>query len=388
VVFNMQDAWRDLATSLEKLSFWMNSIHAHSSDPSNYHILIVGTHLDMVHDPADHQILSQKIESVFQECGFWCRVTQPDELNSHLCFFPIDNTDALPNREKSQLHTAINELGQEFVESKNHEYPLRWLQVLDELNRKAADDGTDFMFIDHPATQNDKGAFAPLDPSADKSLYSIAKQSATGKTPAVFSTLCSFLQETGSFLLFRNILIIRPQWIADILFAVVTRPQFQALAVSRFDAHADWEQFEASAIVSERLLAALWWQFKDTPELLIDVMLHHDQMFEIYSNPTAGRQFLVPAMFPMSPMFPGTQDLEDNSPTKSVSDWQVPDRKPACYLVFGQGRAGEIFGATNAPTTQGFMSPRMKLCHIWQICHPTSPLLTSKRALCYLLRPS
>jgi GTPase SAR1 family protein len=380
VTFSMLEARQTTSKYLESLSFWMNSVHAHISDPTDYHILIVGTHRDVVHEPADHQIISEQIKSTFQECGFWCRVTQPDEFNGHLCFFPMDNTETVQNRERSQLHAAISSLGQELVESTHQEYPLRWLQVLDELNRKAAS-GTNFMVIDHPTSQNDTEVFALPSATDDNSLYSVARQHITGQTPLEFNTLCSFLKQAGSFLIFQNLLIIRPQWIADILFAIVTRPQYQAHAASRLDSHSEWLQFEASAVASDRLLKLLWAKFHDKPELLIGVMLHHDQMFELHS--TTGRQFLVPAMLP------NTQDLVEDDhgelirlnglrselnkigacfgdgqtmiassssgSAKSVSDWPVPDRKPACYLVFGQAPAGEAFGATSSASAHGFV---------------------------------
>jgi GTPase SAR1 family protein len=366
LAFNMHDARQDSkAKYLEMLSFWMNSVHSHTSDPSDYHILIVGTHLDLVDDPTDHQIISEQIENSFQECGFWCRVMQPGDFNGHLCFFPLDNTSAVPNRERSQLHAAINMTGQEFVENKNHEYPLRWLQVLDELNRKAAD-GVNFMYIDHPALPNSKQAFAPLDSSADQSLYSVSSEFGVGKTPTAFRALCSCLEEAGPFLHYENILIIRPQWIADILFAVVTRQQFQAQAIARLDLYSEGLQFEASALVSEILLKSLWEKFDDTPELLIDVMLHHDQMFELPNTDSAAedRQFLVPAMLPdtkdlgeddhgelirlrglrkelreIGACFGDGQSIIASSTTgstKSASEWPVPACEPASYLVFGE----------------------------------------------------
>jgi GTPase SAR1 family protein len=365
VVFSMQEAQHDMPKCLEYLSFWMNSVHSHTSDVSDYHLLIVGTHGDVVHQPADHQVISLDIESTFKDCGFWSRVEQPSEHNSHLCFFPIDNTSSREqDGNRVMLHAAINTLGQHLVDSKNHEYPLRWLKVLDELHRQAEGE-TSFVYTDHPQQRapNMHGSVFANSPGVSD-LYTIARQFGVGLSAAEYSTLCTFLAEVGSFLLFQNILIIRPQWIADILFAVITRPQFQALTVAAdADSQSEWLRFEASAVISERLLVLLWSRFDEPPEFLINVMIHYDLMFEFSSQGSIGRQFLVPAMLPDTKDL--VQDVETGdilrlnglatelekigacfegvflppragSSTKSLSDWPVADRKPACYLVFEQ----------------------------------------------------
>ena len=203
VVFSMQEAQLDMQKCLEYLSFWMNSVHSHTSDPSDYHILIVGTHGDLVHQPADHQVISGEIESTFDHCEFWSRVEQPRGHNGHLCFFPVDNTSSRENDgNRMLLHAAINRLGQCLVESKNNEYPLRWLKILDELHRQA-ECGTSYVFVDHPQQQTtNMGGPALANPSGVSGLHCVARQFGVGQSTAEFSTLCTFLTEVGSFLLF------------------------------------------------------------------------------------------------------------------------------------------------------------------------------------------
>jgi GTPase SAR1 family protein len=369
VVFSMQEAQHDMQKCLEYLSFWMNSVHSHTSDPSDYHILIVGTHGDVVLQPADHQVISVDIESTFKHCEFWSRVEQPGEHNGHLCFFPVDNTSVREHDgNRVLLHAAINRLGQCLVESKNNEYPLSWLKILDELHRQA-ESGTSFVFIDHPQQRIrvDMRGSVFTKPSGALDLYHVARQHGAGKSAAEYKTLCTFLVEVGSFCSFRNILIIRPQWIADVLFAVVTRPQFQAHVVAaEVDSHSDWLRFEASAVISTRLLALLWSRFDESLEFLVDVMIHYDLMFELPSPGSEGRrQFLVPAMLPetkdlvvdvesgvmfrlnglvvdacfelpkIGVFFEGGSFVSSGaSSIASVSDWPVADRNPACYFAF------------------------------------------------------
>jgi hypothetical protein len=217
------------------------------------------------------------------------------------------------------------------------------------------------------------------DPSDGASgLYSIAQQYGAGKSATEYSTLCAFLAEVASFLPFQNLLILRPQWVADILFAVVTRPQFQAHAVAAaVDSHSEWLRFELTALLSERLLALLWSRFDESPELLIDVMINYDQMFEVSSPGSQVRQFLVPAMLPntkdlvedvdsgaifrlngladdlhkMGACFEGgpLSSSRAGSSTKSLGDWPVADQKPACYFVFEQAPKASATTANHPP---------------------------------------
>ena len=171
---------------------------------------------------------------------------------------------------------------------------------------------------------------------------------------------------------FQKILIIRPQWIADILFAVITRPQFQPHAVAQVDSHSDWLRFEASGVITERLLVLLWSHFDESAEFLVDVMIHFNLMFELFDQDSEGRQFIVPAMVPDTTDL--VEDLETGtmfrlnglvaelqkigtcfeggplpsqvgSSTKSLGVWPVADRKPACYFVFGHASTGVALGA-------------------------------------------
>ena len=167
---------------------------------------------------------------------------------------------------------------------------------------------------------------------------------------------------------FQKILIIRPQWIADILFAVSQDRH----AVAQVDSHSDWLRFEASGVITERLLVLLWSHFDESAEFLVDVMIHFNLMFELFDQDSEGRQFIVPAMVPDTTDL--VEDLETGtmfrlnglvaelqkigtcfeggplpsqvgSSTKSLGVWPVADRKPACYFVFGHASTGVALGA-------------------------------------------
>jgi hypothetical protein len=363
----------------------MNSIHSHTSDSTDYHLILVGTHRDMVQLPEDHGDISKQITDTFEDCTFWLRVQQPaSEVDTNLCFVPIDNTltdsTKAHDGDRSQLHSTINHLGQQLVESKNNEYPLRWLQVLDDLQQKA-EEGVNFMFTDRLASSGNANTSAGFTPhaGADNMLISIAKDHGTGHDTVEYSTLLAFLSEVGSFLPFRNLLIIRPQWIADILFAVVTRPQFQTHIASEIDSRSEWLQFEASAVITGRLLELLWLRFAEPTDLLVHVMLDFDLMLEldVSTNSGADRLFLVPAMLPDSDDLGEDKETGElvrlnglaaeldksgscfengvlppastTTTTTPLMDWPVDSQKPACYFVFEQH--------THAPASraQGFV---------------------------------
>jgi GTPase SAR1 family protein len=337
IVFSMKEAQESSATFLEYLAFWMNSVHAHTSDATDYHILIVGTHRDVIFERKHHFEISELIRSAFGGCEFWAQVHEaPVEENSDqqsLCFFPIDNTlesqVRTSDKSRAALHGAINTLGQQLVDSKNNEYPLRWLHILDELHQKAAN-GTNFML-------KSKSGLAQVAGSRNNMLQTVVKKHGAGRTPQEYATLCTFLSEVGSFLTFNELLIIKPQWIADILFAVVTRPEFQASTMSE-NSHLQqqWVQFKRFAVLTDELLALLWSRFNESPPLLIDIMLNYDLMFELPSGGGSdfftSRRFLVPAMLRDASEFAGVVDIE--FPPES---WLVSGSEPACFLVFEQG---------------------------------------------------
>jgi GTPase SAR1 family protein len=378
VVFSMQDALGGTgqmkAECLEKLAFWMSSIHYHTNDPSEYHVIIVGTHRDIVTQESTHLTISKEIEAAFKGCSFWPRVQQPN--GTPLCFFPIDNT-AEPTAQftdqtsvaavtLSSLHACINELGQELADTKNNEYPLTWLSVLDDLQQMASD-GVNFLvadpcIFDTASRTWDLCVHTGNVPSASGAmLHDMARKHGIDKNSVEYSTLCTFLSEVGSFVPFRNLLVIRPNWVADVLFAVVTRPSVHATKLQpRPGFEEKWLRFGISAVVDEGLLGLLWeGKFEDEQQVLVDLMLFHDLMFELHPAECGTRQFLVPAKLP------NPDDLAEDTETGSivllhslqaelekvaasfegfnrsssavlrpVQPFSVSPDKPACYFVF------------------------------------------------------
>jgi hypothetical protein len=150
----------------------------------------------------------------------------------------------------------------------------------------------------------------------ERGLYPIARAHGIRPGSAEYQTACSFLEEVGSFLRFQNLLVLRPQWIADTLFAVVTRPQFHTAHLTSTNEGEDetkegvvadvvqdvqeWHEFEARAVAGEKLLAQLWSNVEEDPQLLTSLMIHFDLMLELSTPGLNGTSsdFLVPSMLP------------------------------------------------------------------------------------------
>eukprot|EP00935_MAST-01C_sp_MAST-1C-sp1_P002280 g2280.t1 len=334
VVFSLEDAAHDMAGCLEYLAFWLHSVHAHTADASDYCILLVGTHSDVVDEISEQARVSRYIEAAFEDCGFWPQIEQPnaEEAEARVCYFPIDNTRPVQERVDDvwsrQLHERINTLGQQLVERKNSSYPVRWLQIYDELQQRA-DDGINFVVLGTSINVEQQFGWTA---SGERGLYPIARAYGIRAGSAEYQTVCTFLEEVGSFLRFQDLLILRPQWIADTLFAVVTRPQFQTAHLSNpmedgaaADVMREWHAFEAGAVAGEKLLVQLWSNAKEDPQLLTSLLVHFDLMLELPVSRLGStfRSFLVPSMLPTY-----------RASTTALA--RLSGAEPACYLVFGQ----------------------------------------------------
>jgi hypothetical protein len=102
----------------------------------------------------------------------------------------------------------------------------------------------------------------------------LAKKYGIDADSAEYSSLLAFLSEVGAFLHFEDLLVIRPQWISDVLFAVVTRPQFQPQPeIFGVDIGSELVQqclsFEATAVLGEEPMALLWANMPESTALLI-----------------------------------------------------------------------------------------------------------------------
>jgi hypothetical protein len=245
----------------------------------------------------------------------------------------------------------VNTLGAQLVERKNNKYPLHWLQIYDELQQRA-DNGVNYAVL---GLGPEIGLPGVGTASSERGVYPIARAHGVRTDSEEYLSVCVFLEEAGSFVRFRDLLILRPQWIADTLFAVVTRPQFnykpsgkavsddlgaqQELEVratsDSTEMEQQWRNFERGAVVGEQLLAQLWSAGEEDPQLLTELMVHFDLMLELppvqivlattNHDPTPQRIFLVPSILPVV----GRSVHTDLQPPITGSE-------PACYLVFGQ----------------------------------------------------
>ena len=128
VVFNMEDMLLDdqREKSLSELSFWINSIVAHSSKSSNVtHIFLVGTHKDVVSDMSDLHQISEVIEARFPYTSEWTNIQGNDDL----CFFPVNNLIGQNDVAIVELMSAVERV----VDHLKEPCSLTWFRTLDAL---------------------------------------------------------------------------------------------------------------------------------------------------------------------------------------------------------------------------------------------------------------
>jgi serine/threonine protein kinase/GTPase SAR1 family protein len=145
IVFNMEDCISEdedvKEECLSQLSFWINSVVVHTSNSvgNTAPIVLAGTHKDTVKDIAEHQIISNTIESAFCKNSAWKSVIEyefDEYATSHPCsmqslvFFPIDNTMSSDDPTMVKLMTAVDRRIDE-SDYVHEERPLNWLQVYD-----------------------------------------------------------------------------------------------------------------------------------------------------------------------------------------------------------------------------------------------------------------
>jgi GTPase SAR1 family protein len=177
--FNMLEALNDREECMEYIAFWLNSTYSHVASKDDCSILLVGTHRDIVADPKQHRTISDTLRSQFEQCSFWQCVRQPSppdcsvavgsklsvrELDSSedgLCFFPVDNTDTTDTTGTTSVMEMISMMTEQQVQARE-EKPLRWLKVLDELQK--IQEGANYIEL---GSRTDYSAAAAADDVAD-----------------------------------------------------------------------------------------------------------------------------------------------------------------------------------------------------------------------------
>jgi hypothetical protein len=322
--FNMLEALNDRRECMEYIAFWLNSTYAHVASKDDCSILLVGTHRDIVSDPQQHRTISDALHSQFEQCSFWQCVRQPsppDALaDSGLCFFPVDNTGSTDITGTASARQTINMLAEQQVHARE-EKPLRWLKVLDELQKIQEGDvnyielGSRTDHLTSAYSGHTSALTETTERAATPSLWEVAF--ANGVTePADFDALTDFFDSIGiikrchsrsmALTYCEDVVILKPQWLVNVFSAVITCHKFDDPAVEEGAVapalatalSSDIYRFESKAILSVRLLRHLWEQkgvidifeggsgeeraqWATKFELLLELMLRFDLMFEL-----------------------------------------------------------------------------------------------------------
>ena len=137
LVFNMFWMQSDEAACVQELKYWMTSIVAYTFDKdlrSMPPILIVGTFMDKVSDPAEHEEISETLRRALENNQGWDFCVQNDKAMGSrgsattLNFFPVDNTRSGDDPSVQLIKTKLEELfaASDYVKQR---VPLHWLKV-------------------------------------------------------------------------------------------------------------------------------------------------------------------------------------------------------------------------------------------------------------------
>jgi hypothetical protein len=425
----MCEAKKNPDECLRYLSFWLNSCYSHVTNKQDCDILLVGTHRDVVGTMAEHRTISDELGKAFKSCSFWKCVRKP--LFRDLCFFPVDNTGTVDTTGVAAVMSTINLLAEEQVNARE-EKPLRWLKVLDELQQLG--DTTNYINMESRKQGTPREPDSTQESRPD--LWGIAKGHGVAD-PDDFDALVTFFDAIGIFKRCGDVVILRPQWLVNVFSAIIScchqeqdGEQYQTPSSPSALSH-DLYRFDSKAILSVRLLWHLWEQKgvieansthlttedwkkmspkqrvtfvsrehqkkqeerKDSFELLVDLLLRFDLMFELKTPDTGDtgnaeddisdgdsasvsgrRRFLVPAML---------GDTDEFSPWRSLA--QETSQPPLhCYFTFKEEGAE---GTSTANGHRGGLLPAVvftKLqakCACWaQSTSNTEPRLSRNHA--------
>jgi hypothetical protein len=307
--FNMVEALNDHGGCMEYIAFWLNSVYSHVANKDYCSILLVGTHRDIVTDPQQHHTISDALRSQFERCSFWQCIRQPSPPDAQaysdddddLCFFPVDNTGSTGTTGTACVRQTINMLAEQQVHARE-EKPLRWLKVLDEL-QKVQDGDVDYIKLgsrnDHSNSSQRPALAETMEGAASPSLWEVAF--ANGVTEqADFDELVDFFNGIGIIKRCEDVIILKPQWLVNVFSAVITCNKLDTDGRVTVDTlSSDLYRFESKAILSARLLRHLWeqkgvigmlegvqdgeervqWAAKF--ELLLELLLRFDLIFEL-----------------------------------------------------------------------------------------------------------
>ena len=126
---------------IDYLRFWLDSIAAHAVDPKDHTVapvILVGTHKDVVKDPADHEYISKMFYETFSRKSAWSNVhpfkkATVSSGDGRLWFFPVDNkTRPCKDPVMLEIQKVVQEVvkGERYV---NEKVPFEWLKVLERL---------------------------------------------------------------------------------------------------------------------------------------------------------------------------------------------------------------------------------------------------------------
>jgi hypothetical protein len=233
-----------------------------------------------------------------------------------LCFFPVDNTNSTDTTGTASVMETINMLAEQQVQARE-EKPLRWLKVLDEL-QKILEGGINYIKLGsrtNHLTSSQMSALTTrnMDCAAPPRLWEVAFTNGVTE-PADFDAMTDFFDSIGiikrchsrSITLkhCEDVIILKPQWLVNVFSAVITCHKLDDPAVEVEEGavapalattlSSDFYRFESKAILSVRLLRHLWEQkgvidmldgvhaqWATKFELLLELMLRFDLMFEL-----------------------------------------------------------------------------------------------------------
>jgi hypothetical protein len=141
VVFNMERMMSEPEDCMKYVRKWMNLVNLYSSvNGQCAPIFLIGTHKDLVSNPAVHQEISTRLYSLHTHPAWATLVMNKKGIGAkgdcNLHFFPINNREGRRDASLRYLLTCVERC----VDGLKHvlqERPLLWMKILDEMRKRA-----------------------------------------------------------------------------------------------------------------------------------------------------------------------------------------------------------------------------------------------------------
>ena len=321
LVFNMEWLVKEGPEKNKALRFmrnWLSSIAVHTYNADSKMtapIVIVGSRLDKITSPADHEKISTILHEHFCDNLAWRSVISNKEGRDSngkalQWFFPVDNTLGVSCNGMKRLMSVVYGVIDKAAYT-HKQVPLTWLKVIDQM----ADSKKDCLLLSN--------------------LTSLCRRN--GVSTQELPCMLTFLHDVGHLMWLDepglcDVVVLDPVSYfvtpATIIICKLT-PDHDDTTHHLMECHSEcerlhrreWIQLKRDGVLHSSLLSVLWRDYAAHREVLLQLMVKFGLLVPLHTA-DAVTQYLVPTLLPPASLL-----------DPIVSQW-TDQRSSRCYLVF------------------------------------------------------